>query len=149
MASENSNIIQIVARHLFDKKFTDEELPSSSSALNFMNEAHILAKQQATESLLESQHFTFGQDATSRQKKHYLEKHVYLNDGPLKKRSCRNPKTCPMTNLTGERLFGLRHVEEAQLITTSPQYSSNVESQSNISMDAEEEEQQKQTEAGC
>ncbi|GFO41868.1 hypothetical protein PoB_006837300 [Plakobranchus ocellatus] len=80
VAAENTTkVVQIVARYLFNKEISGANLPAPS-ALNFMNEAHILAK-QATESLLSSQHFTFATDGTSRQEQHYLEKHVHLDNG--------------------------------------------------------------------
>ena len=48
----------------------------------FVNhQAHIIAKQQVADEILNCQHFTFACDATSRQKAHYLEQHIVLSNG--------------------------------------------------------------------
>ena len=71
--------VEIVARHIFDTEF--ESLPAATTSLNFSNEAHIIAKQQIADEILNYQHFTFACDATSRQKAHYLEQHIVLSNG--------------------------------------------------------------------
>lgn len=79
-ASSCSNVIQIVSRFIFGKHFDIKNLPSVSSALNFADEAHHVAKHHIAEKLLKSKHFTLGIDGTSRQKKHYVERHVVLDN---------------------------------------------------------------------
>ncbi|GFS08823.1 hypothetical protein ElyMa_001283800, partial [Elysia marginata] len=79
-ATNCSKVIEIVANHLFNTEF-NESLPSASTALNFSNEANIIAKQQVATEILANNHFTFACDATSRQKAHYLEQHIVLSNG--------------------------------------------------------------------
>ena len=76
-----SKVAKIVSNLLHGKKV--EGLPCTSSVLNFADEGHYVAKFNIGEKLLDSEHFTFGSDATSRAKVHYMERHVTLDDGTI------------------------------------------------------------------
>ena len=80
-AGNCSKIVETVAKNLFGQNIPKCDLPSSSTSLNFSNEAHVIAKHQAAEEILNSDHFTYASDATSRQKVHYLERHIILSNG--------------------------------------------------------------------
>ena len=80
-ASNCSKVIQIVAKYMFDTDLASSELPSDSTALNFADEAHHEAKHQIVESISNSNYFTLATDGTSRQKKHFIERHIVLDNG--------------------------------------------------------------------
>ncbi|GFO35080.1 hypothetical protein PoB_006158500 [Plakobranchus ocellatus] len=80
-ASNCTKVVQIVAKNMFNTNLTYSELPSCSAALNFADEAHHLAKYQVVESVRKCNHFTLATDGTSRQKKHFIERHILLDDG--------------------------------------------------------------------
>lgn len=76
-----SKTVQLVAKHLFHTMLKKEELPSPRSCINFMYEAHHIAKQHVASSIRGCNHFMYGSDGTSRQKRHYLEHHIVLDNG--------------------------------------------------------------------
>ncbi|GFN80980.1 hypothetical protein PoB_000748600 [Plakobranchus ocellatus] len=55
-------------------------LPSTSSALNMMCEGKHIANCQIVDDVSKSEHFTYASDGTSRQKKHYMERHLVLDN---------------------------------------------------------------------
>ena len=79
--AQTSKAVQLVAKHLFDKDIPLQALPCRKTALNFMDEAHHIAKQQIVEKIQDAEHFTYGSDGTSRQKRHYMEHHLILDSG--------------------------------------------------------------------
>ncbi|GFO41302.1 hypothetical protein PoB_006780700 [Plakobranchus ocellatus] len=79
-ATNCSKVVEIVAKHMFDTDLK-EQLPSATTSLNFASEAHIIAKHQVADEILNSSHFTFACDGTSRQKAHYIEQHIILSNG--------------------------------------------------------------------
>lgn len=80
-ASKCSKVVDIVSRHLHGKKL--KGLPCTSSVLNMADEGHHVAKQQIADKILSSKHFTLSSDGTSRQKQHYMERHITLDDGTM------------------------------------------------------------------
>ena len=80
-AGNCSKVVQTVAKHLFDFEICNEQLPCASTSVNFSHEANFTAKHQAVSEILHKQHFTYACDATSRQKTHFLEQHIYLSNG--------------------------------------------------------------------
>ena len=79
-ASKCSQVVQIVSKHFFGRDYSLEELPSSSSALNFADEAHHIAMHQVVDQIQKSNHYTYASDGTSRQRRQYLERHIVLSD---------------------------------------------------------------------
>ena len=79
-ASKCSQVVQMVSKHFFGRDYSLEELPSSSSALNFADEAHYIAMHQVVDQIQKSNHYTYASDGTSRQKRQYLERHIVLSD---------------------------------------------------------------------
>lgn len=80
-ASKCSKVVDIVSKHLHGK--TLKGLPCVSSILNMADEGHHIAKQQIADRMLSSKHITFSSDGTSRQKQHFMERHVILDDGSV------------------------------------------------------------------
>ena len=81
VAAQNcAKIIQIVSKHLFKTDIPLDKLPCPSTALNIASEAFHVSQNHVATKLKECEHFTFASDGTSRDKKHYLERHVILND---------------------------------------------------------------------
>ena len=70
-----------MAKHLFDFEICNEQLPCASTSVNFSHEVNFIAKHQAVSKILNNQHFTYACDATSQQKTHFLEQHIYLSNG--------------------------------------------------------------------
>ena len=56
-----SKVVQIVSKHIFGKRFELCDLPSSSTALNFADEAHFIGKQQIVEEVVDktNEHITY------------------------------------------------------------------------------------------
>ncbi|GFR79596.1 hypothetical protein ElyMa_004024700 [Elysia marginata] len=79
-ASKCSQVVQIVSKHFFGHDYSIEELPSSSSALNFADEAHHISMHQIVDQIKRTDHYTYASDGTSRQKRQYLERHIILAD---------------------------------------------------------------------
>ena len=79
-ASKCCQVVQMVSKHFFGRDYSLEELPSSSSALNFADEAHHIAMHQVVDQIQKSNHYTYASDGTSRQKRQYLERHIVLSD---------------------------------------------------------------------
>lgn len=81
VAAQNcAKIIQIVSKHLFKTDIPLDKLPCPSTALNIASEAFHVSQHHVATKLKDCEHFTFASDGTSRDKKHYLERHVILND---------------------------------------------------------------------
>ena len=82
-ASNCSKVVNIVSKFLYNQEIPMEQLPSIQTALNMSVEGQYLSKYQTVERILSCQHFTLGTDATSRDKRHYVEQHIYLSDGAI------------------------------------------------------------------
>ncbi|GFN87124.1 hypothetical protein PoB_001363000 [Plakobranchus ocellatus] len=80
-ASNCTKVVQIVSQHMFNTNLASSDLPSCSAALNFADEAHHVSKYQIVDYIRKSNHFTLATDGTSRQKKHFIERHIILDDG--------------------------------------------------------------------
>ena len=80
-AAHVSKVVMLVSKFLFNKDIPLSELPCPRTCLNFMQEAHHIAKQQVVEEISQSEHFTYCTDGTSRQKLHYMEHHAVLDNG--------------------------------------------------------------------
>ncbi|GFN81880.1 hypothetical protein PoB_000838600 [Plakobranchus ocellatus] len=80
-ASNCSNVVATVAKHMFGTILNKEDLPCKSTALNFSNEASVIAHHHVVDEIINTNHFMFASDATSRQKSHYLEQHIQLSNG--------------------------------------------------------------------
>lgn len=80
-ASQATKDVMLVAKHLFQKDLKASELPCPRSCLNFMEEANHIAKQQVVSQIQDCKHFTNATDGTSREKRHYMEHLIVLNDG--------------------------------------------------------------------
>ncbi|GFS24279.1 hypothetical protein ElyMa_003411500, partial [Elysia marginata] len=80
-ASNCSKVVNIVSKYLYKKEIPLDKLPCIQTILNMSAEGQYLSKHQTVEKILECPHFTLGSDATSREKKHYLEQHIVLSDG--------------------------------------------------------------------
>ena len=74
-------VVSTVARELFNTDIKDSELPCDSTAQNLNAEMNVIALHQIGDEIKNSAHFTYACDGTSRQKSHFLEKHVVLSDG--------------------------------------------------------------------
>ena len=79
-ASNCSKVVCIVAKNLFGQCISVKDLPSTSSALTMMREGNHVAKCQVVDEIKKTDRFTFASDGTSRQKLHYMERHIVLND---------------------------------------------------------------------
>ena len=82
-ASNCSSVVATVAKHMFNTNLNKEDLPCKTSALNFSNEASVIAHHQVVDEIKKCDHFMFASDATSRQKAHYLEQHIQLSNGKV------------------------------------------------------------------
>ena len=82
-ASNCSKVVNLVSKHLYQKEIPLQKLPSIQTALNMSAEGQYLSKHQTVEHILECPHFTLGTDATSRDKRHYLEQHIVLSGGSI------------------------------------------------------------------
>ena len=82
-ASNCSAVVSTVAKILFHTDLSKDKLPSKTTALNFANEAGVIAQHQVVDEIKKSDHFMFASDATSRQKAHYLEQHIQLSNGKV------------------------------------------------------------------
>ncbi|GFN96481.1 hypothetical protein PoB_002298700 [Plakobranchus ocellatus] len=79
--AQTSKAVHLVAKHIFDKAIPLQALPCRKTSLNFMDEAHHIAKQQIVATIKRADHYTFASDGTSRQKRYYIEHHLILNSG--------------------------------------------------------------------
>ena len=80
-ASQASKVVQLVSKHLFKKDLSLDGPPCPRTCLNFMTEADHIAKQHIVSEIRDYKHFTYGTDGTSRSKKHYMERHIVLDNG--------------------------------------------------------------------
>ena len=78
--SNCSKVVCIVAKNLFGQCISVKDLPSTSSALTMMREGNHVAKCQVVDEIKKTDRFTFASDGTSRQKLHYMERHIVLNE---------------------------------------------------------------------
>ena len=53
------SFVKLVAKHLFDKELDLKELPCPRTCLNFMAEAHHIAKQHMVNEIKNAKHFTY------------------------------------------------------------------------------------------
>ena len=60
-----------------------ESLLCTQTVLNMSSEGHYLSKKQTAESIVENAHFTFATDGTSREKRHFIERHIVLSNGKV------------------------------------------------------------------
>ena len=82
-ASNCSNVINIVSKYLYKNEIPMESLPCTQTVLNMSSEGHYLSKKQTAESIVENAHFTFATDGTSREKRHFIERHIVLSNGKV------------------------------------------------------------------
>ena len=80
-ATKCKSVIKTVAKHLFDTDLDDRDLPCLQSAINIVDEAHVVAKIQTAEKLLQSENFTLHTDGTSRGGKKIVGHQVTLDSG--------------------------------------------------------------------
>ena len=66
IAAAHVSKVMLVSKFLFNKDIPLSELPCPRTCLNFMQEAHHIAKQQVVEEISQSEHFTYCTDGTSR-----------------------------------------------------------------------------------
>lgn len=64
-------VMQIVSNELFNSKIPDNKLPCQSSIINFVDEAHVIAKSHVSEELV-SNAWDLHSDATTREGRHIL-----------------------------------------------------------------------------
>ena len=65
-AGKCSSVIKVVADSLFGVQYEDEDLPCLQTAVNIVDEGHVLLKVQAAEQMLEADNLTLHTDGTSR-----------------------------------------------------------------------------------
>ncbi|GFO08909.1 hypothetical protein PoB_003541400 [Plakobranchus ocellatus] len=114
-ATNCSKVIATVAKHLFTTDLYDQ-LPSETTSLNFTSEANVIAKSQVVEEIKGNECLMEVfmpclrevcercESALKRQLCELLDGGVFI--GELEESVLKVLKTCPLTNLTGERLFG-------------------------------------------
>lgn len=80
-ATKCAEVIQSVAKWIFDKDIHLSDLPSSSTAVNMMDRAQVLAKHQVAEEILGSSRWDLHSDGTSRDTKKFMGCQVTLDSG--------------------------------------------------------------------
>jgi hypothetical protein len=65
-ATKCAEVIQSVAKWIFEKEIPPTDLPSSSTVVNMMDRAQVLAKHQVAEEILASDRWDLHSDGTSR-----------------------------------------------------------------------------------
>lgn len=80
-ASNCSKVVNIVSRFLYGKDIPITELPCHQTVLNMCSESLFLSKTHAVDEIKNKEHFMYGTDEASKQKRKYIEMHIYLSDG--------------------------------------------------------------------